>query len=155
MVELMMSMRLASPSTPDYEAQLRLNGALEVLRELEAELGKLHPLLPRTNSTSSWLLEVQFAIMEAVANVVRHAYLGQKGNIDVTLRGYPDCLQIDLYDAGEAFEPFEVQPLDFDPEDPPESGYGLPILYEVMDSVLYERSDGINHWRLIRKLPHL
>ena len=149
-------MKKVADNTPTahYLARLRWQSEASVLPEVEAELDRLRPYLPVVDDTGTWLMQVQLAVTEVVSNIIRHSYAQRTGGIHGLVALYPDRLQIELFDRGEAYAPREIPSLDFGPTKPPESGYGLPILHRVMDTVVYERlSDGHNHWRLARSLP--
>jgi len=135
-------------------SRLHLQSDLSLLSDVRVELERLKSHLPGEGETHTWLMEVQLAVTEVIANIIIHAYARRAGDIHGLVALYPDRLQIDLFDIGEAYEPTETPPLDFDPADPPESGYGLHIIRQIMDAVMFERlPDGHNHWRLVRSLP--
>jgi len=139
-----------------FLARLHWPSDLSVLPDVRAQLERLKPHLCGDRDTRTWLMEVELAATEVVTNIITHAYAHRAGNIHGLVALYPDRLQIDLFDIGDPYEPGETRPLDFDPTDPPESGYGLHIIQQVMDAVSYERlSDGHNHWQLVREVPQL
>jgi hypothetical protein len=147
------------PLAAAYLARLHWPGDLKILPEVEAELERLQPYLPPTDQFQSWLIQVQLAMTEAVSNIIRHAYADYVGGIHGLIALYPDRLEIDLFDVGTAYELQSPAPPDFDPANPPEGGYGLNIIRQVMDDVAYQQVyDGYherryNHWRLTRRLP--
>ncbi|MFQ5342711.1 MAG: SpoIIE family protein phosphatase [Anaerolineae bacterium] len=137
-----------------YLSRLHLRSDLSLLSDVRVELDRLKSHLPGDSGIRAWLMEVQLAVTEVIANIIIHAYARRAGDIHGLVALYPDRLQIDLFDVGESYEPREIPPLDFDPADPPENGYGLHIIRQVMDAVMFERlPDGHNHWRLMRSLP--
>ena len=137
-----------------YLSRLHLRSDLSLLSDVRVELDRLKSHLPGDSGMGAWLMEVQLAVTEVIANIIIHAYARRAGDIHGLVALYPDRLQIDFFDIGEAYEPTELPPLDFDLADPPESGYGLHIIQQVMDAVMFERlPDGHNHWRLMRSLP--
>jgi hypothetical protein len=145
--------------TPRYLKRLHWPSELGILPAIEVELERLKPYLPSTGQ-AAWLIQVQLATTEAVSNIIRHAYTGSVGGIHGLIALYTEHLSIDLFDVGQPYEPQqETALLDFDPADPPEGGYGLSIMRQVMDNVTYQRvhdgyhERGYNHWRLTRRLP--
>ena len=87
---------------------------------------------------------VQLSVVEAVTNVIKHAYNSQSGHtVDIAFSLYPDRLIIIITDTGETMQMPPVPELNFDPNDVetlPEKGMGLFIIHRIMDSVSYNRS---------------
>jgi anti-sigma regulatory factor (Ser/Thr protein kinase) len=93
------------------------------------------------------------ALTEVVANQVRHAYDGRGGRIQGCLVVGPDRWTADLYDSGRAFVPPAEPWSRPDPLDPPTRGYGLRLIYGLVDVVEYRRMGGVrNHWHLEKSL---
>lgn len=127
---------------------------LRMIREIQTELLKFQPHLPPTDEANMWLMEVELALTEAVSNIIKHAYARHTGYIHGLIALYPDRLQIDLIDMGQVYQPTGQPILDFDLETPPEGGYGIHIIHQVMDTINYHRfEDGYNHWQFSRSLP--
>ena len=96
---------------------------------------------------------LQLAAQEACTNIVRHAYAGQlegRINTKLTLEDSPRRLIIDLHDTGRSFN------LDAIPEPdtagPQVHGYGLYLMKQLLDEVVYHPEPGNNHWRLVKNL---
>lgn len=108
------------------------------------------------DETEAYLLEL--AVVEAVSNVIRHAYGGRPGHpvelsvtaseqgmaVEIRDRGVPMDTAI-LDRAGEFVEPENVSDL-------PEGGLGLSIIKQVMDEVSYTSKDGVNTLRMAKAL---
>jgi len=115
---------------------------------LEAILQETIP--PGKEETLSYSLEL--AIYETCTNIVQHAYSDSSGRIEVelSLENYPQRLIIDLYDTGHSFNMTEVPRPNL--EIPQEHGYGLFLVHQLMDDVIYHPENGKNHWRLVKNL---
>lgn len=96
---------------------------------------------------------VQLAVQETCANIVDHAYADvQDGRIhlEVALQAAPRRLVVEIHDTGHAFDPSQVREPDLD--NAQVRGYGLFLMNQLMDSVIYERLPGRNHWHLAKNL---
>jgi anti-sigma regulatory factor (Ser/Thr protein kinase) len=142
-------------TVPVYFTKLHLKGNLTELPKVQAELEKLCPYLTWPE-LELWLMQVTLAVTEAVSNIIKHAYSGTDGTIECLITMNRHQLQVDLYDSGMSYDVDAARPVpsELDASDLPESGYGLPILCEVMDTVRYERlSTNQNHWHLTCRVP--
>ena len=109
------------------------------------------PSLPPSSTGDDFVYLVELAVSEICTNIIQHAYLVTGGEIRGRLTPLADGIQIDLYDDGDSFDPTTV------PEPSPgagsltEGGYGLHIVRQIMDKVVYQAgtSNG-NHWRLVK-----
>jgi serine/threonine-protein kinase RsbW len=99
------------------------------------------------------------SVDEALANVMRHAYKGQRGRpIEVTcnrLRRAKDPknatgIEIVLRDSGEALDPAKLHGRPLDQIRP--GGLGLHFMRQCMDKVEFSRSKGKNQLRLVKYL---
>lgn len=73
---------------------------------------------------SALIEDVKLAVTEACTNVVRHAYRGHDGPIDVSVSPQADCLVVVVVDRGEGIRP---HPGDQGP------GLGLPLMAALSD----------------------
>jgi serine/threonine-protein kinase RsbW len=91
---------------------------------------------------------IQLSVVEAVANVIKHAYHCRPGHeATVTISIDPDRITFRIMDTGQAMNLLYWKPLEFDPTDRanlPEGGMGLHIIQKVMDGVDYRTEGGIN-----------
>jgi len=108
------------------------------------------------NDVESYQMEV--CVVEAVNNAIRHAYLEQKGKrVEVIVGIYEKQIGFEVHDWGTPMPDDVVDntpSLSFDPDDHetlPESGMGLFIIHEVMDSVAYEKREGGMNALMCRK----
>lgn len=96
---------------------------------------------------------LDLAAHEACTNIVRHAYADQpQGRIEavITLEKTPARLTLDLYDTGKAFDATHTKKPNLD--EPQVHGYGLFLMEELLDDIVYDTSIGKNHWRLVKNL---
>lgn len=95
---------------------------------------------------------VELAVHEACTNIVEHAYAGIPGRIEIILSlvREPRRVVVELHDSGRSFEIPEVtQP---DVHDPRVNGYGLFLIYQLMDEIRYLPQSGDNRWYLVKNL---
>jgi serine/threonine-protein kinase RsbW len=99
------------------------------------------------------LYNIQLAAHEACTNIVNHAY-GNSGegriSIKLTLDFTPSRLTIELQDEGRPFDPSEYSSPNLD--EVRIHGYGLFLIENLMDSVVYTPLAGRNHWSLTKNL---
>ncbi len=95
--------------------------------------------------------EIELASSEAITNIVEHAYRTKSGPIRMEIQLEAEAISLDFYDQGGtfAYDPSAAP----NPEDLLEGGYGLSIMTQVFDEVIYEPDEqNGNHWRLIKAL---
>jgi sigma-B regulation protein RsbU (phosphoserine phosphatase) len=99
---------------------------------------------------------IEVAVVEAANNIFKHSYELQEGlPIALTIYHNGQELEFLFHDNGPSFDPSEVKPLNFtwdDIHDVPESGRGIYIINEIMDRVEYNRSNGNNFLKLVKKI---
>lgn len=92
--------------------------------------------------------QVELAVVEAVNNVIKHAYGNEDGHeVEILVTLLLDRLSFQIRDRGCPRGPIPVSTMDFDPSDLnalPEHGMGLHIIQDVMDSVEYRRNGDQN-----------
>lgn len=95
---------------------------------------------------------VELCLMEALNNVIKHAYRGEQNHkIDVNVSVDSALIEIQIIDQGEPRENLVIKELDFDPNDIdnlPESGMGLFIIKQLMDELDYYTLNGKNYFTL-------
>jgi anti-sigma regulatory factor (Ser/Thr protein kinase) len=99
--------------------------------------------------------DLKLAIDEACTNIITHGYAGMNpGSIILTLEPGPQRVVMTLTDFGHAFEPSDSPAPDVEAglEDRPMGGFGLFFIYQTMDEVSYETTDGSNRLTLIKQL---
>ncbi|MBI3248267.1 MAG: ATP-binding protein [Deltaproteobacteria bacterium] len=99
--------------------------------------------------------QIQLCAVEALTNVVKHAYDGQSGgSVQLTFTIRPGQLTLKVCDEGRSMPPLVAPVLEFDPtevESLPESGMGLFLIHSFMDEVSYASEHGTNSLTMIKK----
>ncbi len=98
----------------------------------------------------TWRMHFELAVMETEANIIEHA---RPSDVRLRLSLADGCVVADFLDSGREWTgaPEPVAPAE--PADElPERGRGLAIARAAVDEVRYERSDGVNRWRLVKRL---
>jgi len=110
------------------------------VRDFVVKYGKKMGLLPRQVS------EVKLAVDEAVSNIIRHAYTGKPGNVQIELQKLDSAVQINIIDQGIEFDWNSVLEPDLYRyvETRRKGGLGIWLIKKLMDEVVYERSDNKN-----------
>jgi sigma-B regulation protein RsbU (phosphoserine phosphatase) len=127
-------------------------------RELEvastlSELGRVRAFVREVSAAADqqvserWIGELELAVNEAAANIIKHAHHNRAHErIQLEADVFPKHLLIRLLYLGEAFDPAQVVP--FDPsqarsafEDARESGFGLYLMSQTVDTVHYSRDE--------------
>jgi serine/threonine-protein kinase RsbW len=116
--ELDSDIRLTLPARPENVAVVRR--VLDALAEALA--------LPAAVTE-----DMRLAVTEACTNVVRHAYDGHDGTIDVVVRPNGDALEVVVRDAGRGMAPSP---------DTAGPGLGLALIAALTDSLEVERGLG-------------
>ena len=86
------------------------------------------------------LFELQLAVDEACTNVIKHAYGGQGGMIEVTVEPDEDGVRVTVRDWGRSFELQEIPvpnvaiPL----EQRELGGFGLYLIQQMVDDVHFD-----------------
>jgi serine/threonine-protein kinase RsbW len=70
--------------------------------------------------------DMRLAVTEACTNVVRHAYGGRPGSIDVRVRTTDEALEVSVIDAGRGMGPSSDQA---------GPGFGLPLIATLADTI--------------------
>lgn len=126
----------------------------EISQEISATCREL-PALPVSSRGDDFIYLIELAISEICTNIIKHAYAGQKGEINGRVTLLNNGVQLDFYDQGASFDPNSVPEPTPDPHNLSEGGYGLHIVRQIMDVVSYEsKPDAGNHWHLIKFLTH-
>lgn len=99
--------------------------------------------------------QLKLAIDEACTNIIQHGYAGMNpGSIILNIKHIQDKLIVTITDFGHSFEPAKPEELNVETIMASDelSGFGLHIIYQIMDSVHYEATDMGNELRLIKKI---
>lgn len=108
------------------------------------------------NEADAYLVEL--AAVEALSNIVRHAYAGRPGHpVELLLTVGRAEMSLEFRDRGRAMDPQALVRVG-DIQEPrciaelPEGGLGLAIIREVMDEVSYASEAGVNILRMSKAL---
>ena len=96
---------------------------------------------------------IQLAANEIFTNIVGHAYEGiEGGRVVVTVSLVPDPrrLVVELRDHGVTFDPAAVPAPNLD--EAQIHGYGLFLVEQLMDEIVYEPLSDGNRWQLTKYL---
>ena len=103
----------------------------------------------------STTMGINLALEEAVVNVMSYAYQpGTTGNVNIEAIANETRLKFIISDWGTPFDPTAEKEVDttLSAEERPIGGLGIHLVRQIMDSINYERIDGMNVLTLRRKL---
>jgi len=105
--------------------------------------------LPRKDTTS-----VLLAIEEGATNIIRHAYLYEKGTIRLRIVIYKKLVVFSLIDTGRSFQPDGAGSVKIERlvETGRKGGLGFYMIQKIMDSVEYISAAGFNELRMIKRI---
>jgi anti-sigma regulatory factor (Ser/Thr protein kinase) len=109
------------------------------------------PSLPTASAGDDFVYLVELAVSEICTNIIQHAYRMAGGEVRGRLTPLTEGIQVDLYDDGESFDPNAVPDPSYRAGPLKEGGYGLHIVRQIMDKVVYQaQTPHGNHWRLVK-----
>jgi len=99
---------------------------------------------------------VTLAIEEGASNIIRHAYLYEKGIIRIRIIIYKKRIVFSLMDTGRSFQPDGTGKLDLKKlvESSRKGGLGFYMINKIMDSVEYLSSPQLNELRMTKMISH-
>jgi len=99
--------------------------------------------------------KVCLALEEAVTNVIRHAYVGSSGTIQLKIISYPSRVIISLTDHGRPYFPEAKRDVSLSRlvETSRKGGLGQMMIEKLMDDVQYIVGDDYNELRLTKMTP--
>jgi PAS domain S-box-containing protein len=122
--------------------ELEIPGKIAILDQV---LSTIHEYA--ANYSIDFANEVELACSEVLTNIIKHSYQSKPGMVQIKIHLILEGIAFDFYDQGESFELDLVS--EPNPEDLYESGYGIFIMKQIFDEVLYEfDKESGNHWRL-------
>ncbi len=135
------------------------------VKEISAEFSAEEKYLPsiqrtvRESCVTSGLARkevsaVLLATEEAATNIIRHAYLYEKGVLRLRIVVYKKLIAISLIDFGRSFQPEGKGAVDLEKliESGRKGGLGFYMIQKIMDSVEYISSAGRNELRMIKRI---
>ncbi len=133
------------------------------VREINAEYQATEASLPSIRNlvreafinagfTRKDIHSVNLAIEEGVTNIIRHAYLYEKGIIRIRIVIYKKRIIISLIDTGRSYQPDGGSKLDLEKlvESGRKGGLGFYMINKIMHSVEYLSSPGLNELRMTK-----
>jgi len=86
---------------------------------------------------------LELAVDEACTNVITHAYDGQGGPLEITIKAVDGWVEVVIRDWGEVFDPDSIPVPDVEAplEQRPMGGVGLFLMRQVMDRVDFRFSE--------------
>ncbi len=118
--------------------ELRVEATIENVRRISEFVREAGQRLRLTDDT---LFDIDLAVEEASANIVRHAYRsGQARDILLRVETTDEVVRITLTDWGLPFDAESVRPFDVDAlvETRAKGGMGLQLIHSLMDDVVRE-----------------
>lgn len=100
-------------------------------------------------------MQLNLAIEEAVVNVMNYAYPpGERGDVTVEAVTNGMRLKFTIIDSGKPFDPTVQAAVDttLSASERPIGGLGIHLVRQIMDSINYERINGLNVLTLRKKL---
>ncbi len=135
------------------------------IKEINAEYPAVDTSLPsiltlvRENCINAGLARkdvsaVILAIEEGASNIIRHAYLYEKGVIRIRVIIFKKRIVFSLMDNGRSFQPDGTGKLDLKKlvESARKGGLGFYMINKIMDSVEYLSSPGLNELRMTKMI---
>jgi anti-sigma regulatory factor (Ser/Thr protein kinase) len=127
--------------------QITIPATLKAVSEFVTDLETVLADLPVDVKTG-----ITLSVQELGVNIVRHAFAGEAGEIQISLERNTDSLRITCVDdAPNAFQvPDSIKAPD--PLELPEHGMGMFIIHQSFDEVAYDRLATGNRWTLEKRL---
>jgi len=99
--------------------------------------------------------QLELILVEAINNVIEHAYQGQAGNdVELEIIKTDSDVQLAVYDQGVAPpDHIKQEPADMPDEfGLPEGGWGLGLIHALADQVIYSQENYKNKLLLVKNL---
>jgi serine/threonine-protein kinase RsbW len=125
-------------------------GDLATVREFVARIGT------HLGLDAGAIYDLQLAVDEACANVIKHGYGGQPGRIEVTVGPVEEGVQVVVRDWAGAFDPHAVPAPDVEAplEERRLGGLGLFLMRKVMDDVSFAfDAERGNTLTMVKRIP--
>ena len=150
----MLAIQYTKPLEKDMKLQrsITLSNDIEEVPQLAAFVDEVCEIIGFDMSTTMGL---NLALEEAVVNVMSYAYpVGTTGNVNIEAMANDKRLKFIISDWGTPFDPTAEKEVDttLSAEERPIGGLGIHLVRQIMDSINYERVDGMNVLTLRKKL---
>lgn len=123
------------------------------LNILGASLGALFERVDFLTDREMLTYNMELALHETCTNIVEHAYESKENGrirVDITLSEAKRKLIVDLYDNGKSFNIDEAKEPSL--EEVQIRGYGLFLMRQLLDEVVYKPGKKENYWHLVKNL---
>lgn len=103
----------------------------------------------------SRLPHLELAVDETLTNIIRYAYRGESGNVEVRVSADDRDYTVAFADRGAAFDPLSAPPPDLSTDLAHRKPGGLGIFFtrQMVDDVEYRRDGDRNILTLVMRLP--
>lgn len=103
--------------------------------------------------TQAACFKLSLAVDEAVSNILRHAYQGHAGHIELRMGVKGSDVWIELRDWGPFFDPTTVpEPSLQAPLEKREvGGLGIHLMRQAVDELVYRREGDVNILRMVKR----
>lgn len=100
----------------------------------------------RWNLAPALVLKVELVLEEVLTNIVKYAYPGAAGMMEVSCSLEDERMRLIFRDWGRPFNPLEKEPPTLSPDinERPVGGLGIFLVQRLVDHVTYERADDRN-----------
>ena len=136
----------------EYNIRLSIDSRLEQVRVLS---GALRGIGQELSLSEEQLGQLELMMVEAVNNVIEHAYQMQHGNdVQVRVEYSPQEVHLVISDQGHAMpDALHTEPREMpNPDDLPEGGWGMGLIHLLADSIRYSRDAKGNHLHVSKQL---
>ena len=149
----MLAIQYTKPQEKDMKLQrsITLPNDIEEVPQLAAFVDEVCEIVGFDMSTT---MSLNLALEEAVVNVMSYAYpSGTTGNVNIEAMANDKRLKFVISDWGTPFDPTAEKEVDttLSAEERPIGGLGIHLVRQIMDSINYERIDGMNVLTLRKK----
>ncbi|MFT7586941.1 MAG: serine/threonine-protein kinase RsbW [Cellvibrionaceae bacterium] len=123
------------------------------LNVIGACLNALLERIDRISDKEMLAYNLELALHETCTNIVEHAYFEREGRIQVAMSviDFPQRqFVIDVHDTGAAFDLTKAEEPDL--EGAQVHGYGLFLMRQLLDEVVYQSGEVSNHWHLVKNI---
>lgn len=141
------------PTPEPFRLDMRIANETKNLSLVRQKIGEV---LEKTTFSREDKNKIILAVDEAVANVVEHAYAGNRGDIDLVFDIDRERLSITIRDNGVKFNPQEIATPDIHKyiKDGRKGGLGMFLMRKIMDEVRYSLdSTYVNELVMVKFFP--
>lgn len=133
--------------------RLTLDADFVSLKQLEPAVNSVLANLTTLAEPANTGYNVLLALHELCTNIVRHAYAGEPGAIDVEMKIDGQIPQLSIRVCDKGSNEFDMNRLSKpDLVEPSLGGMGLWLITQLMDVVEYRRTGDSNEWLLMKRL---